>query len=331
MVCIGMMFTACQKEKPLSPKQQAMEKAGPENENGEDRIGKHFQKIREQATEHFTVSAEKGGTIETEDGVLIMIEGGSLTNPDGSQAHGTVEVSFLGNFERGTQAFFNMPAETAVSADGTGDTPLKTGGSFDLRIKNEEGQDLSAPDGGVQVVIPADLTDPDGVADPEMRFWKGEEGGDQNRDNGWVEQEIPVQVVQNRYIVTNFPPGFGICNIDRSVNWGLPTTPITADIQGPWDENNAEIFVAFADPLLQGTLASMDMYNSGTGQWGEHGGMLNEYQEVYLIAIGYDANDQLHYKIQHIPAASPGGHFELITGMAPAVDMQEVIDAINAL
>lgn len=316
--CIGMMFAACQKDQPLSGKnQQGVVKAG---EQSEDVIGEFFAQNRENNTQTFVLkSVKQGGEFVGERGTRIKVMPNGLQFPNGEPVNVPVVIRLLETYDRGAMLMNNRVTEAVPDNPDLGGASITTGGAIDLSMKTEDGQTVVPVEGGVRIEFPAQNT---GGVDPDMTIWEGVDG-QQDRDNAWQDSGESPDVSTGNYRMDW--SGWGRCNIDRSVNFGGQLTTLRADLPSGFDDNNAEIFVAF--PGMPGMLASMDMYDAVNGNWYEHGNYANVGQTLHFIAVGYSGG-QMYAKIQ--TSTLGVNHFENITGlsvMTPAA----LSSAINSL
>jgi hypothetical protein len=335
IVCIGMMLTACEKEKVPSP----TKKPTAQLKSEERIIAAFFQENRDHNTVHIQFDADQGGQFLIEgSNTEIIIEGGGLRTVDGQPVHGPIDMGVLQTFDRSDMWQNNRTtmsrsgnggiegfalALTAADADDPADADegvmLATGGAFDITMTSlETGDVVVAPDGVVTVKVDASLT---GGPNSQAVLWDGQPGVQQD-DNDWTATGEAPGVDNGMYTWTwtGMP-----CNIDWSVDWGLPTTELIADLPTVFNDQNAEIFVAF--PGYPNMMASMDQYDQTIQKWREHGMYANQGQTLHFVAVGI-YNGVLYAGIQTATLGGPT-HTENIS-MSPMTPAQ-IDQAILAL
>jgi hypothetical protein len=335
IVCIGMMLTACEKDTKLPA---TTKKPTAQLKNEERIIAAFFQENRDHNTVHFQFDADQGGHFMIEEsGTEIFIEGGGLTTADGAPVHGPIDMGVLETFDRsdmwqnnrttmsrgGNGGIEGFVAFASADADDPADAEegilLATGGAFDITMTSmETGDVVVAPDGVVTVKVDPGLT---GGPNADAVLWDGQPGV-QPDDNDWVPTGEAPGLDNGKYTWTwTGDP----CNIDWSLNWNLPMTQLFADLPAVFNDQNAEIFIAF--PGYPNMMASMDMYDASLDQWYEHGMFANQGQTLHFVAVGI-YNGVLYAGIQTNTLGGPT-HVENIS-MSPMTP-QDIDQAIQAL
>ncbi len=317
---LGLAAVACKKETGAGPAAQnpVVMKA-----SDNDVIGDYFMQKRAQNTQTFEVNPAEGGEFVSERGVRINIAPNALRSSTGEILQEPVTVSLLEVFDRSDMLFNNRVTESVFNDDGTGGEPIVTGGAFDLGAKTASGEDVTIPNGGVQMRVPADIT---GGPDPDMTLWTGVQSPDQARDNAWQDDGGKPNVdADNNYV---FPiTDWDRINVDKAMQFGGQPTSYKADIipHAGFTPANTEIFMLIDG--LPGMLASMDVYDPATLTWTEHTPYIPVGVNVHFIAVAY-VGGQLYAKIQSSTIVA--NHFEHITGLAPMSEAA-LAAAINSL
>jgi hypothetical protein len=328
--CIGMMLLACQKENHGTGTAQ---KVTGKQKSDKDVMAEFFAQNRENNTQSYTFDADKGTQIRTEHGAQLFIDGSVLVDANGNQAHGDISVSLLEVYNRKDGIFNNLTTQHILTeedvASGVNSGVLLTGGAFMLTMTNADGVRVTAPNGGAQMVVPANLT---GGADPDMGMWEGVVATIQPRDNNWIRRPQAQIEVGADY---SFPiPGWDWWNIDHYMNLGGPFTTLEADLPVGYDEDNAEIFLVYSG--IPNSFSSMDVFvpatASSTAYWKEHGnviagGNIQIGRQGHFVVVAM-LNGVLYSEIK--PFTIVPNHFEHFTNLAPTTSAA-LAAAIQAL
>jgi hypothetical protein len=283
--CIGLLFAACQKDKPTTGKQFAGSLKEDPIPIENDVMAAWFAQNREEGSRLYVIDSQEGGDYWCHQGIHLTIAPESVfVTEDGNQYMGLVYIKLLEVMSPGYNLLYNFTTESSTGEEGQG--LLATAGSYEMSMFTPDGTPITAEDVfAVTVEIPGDEDD---GADGDMQLWQGVGGLEQARDNAWelFEDDPAPTIVNGRY---RFPArNWRRCNVDKNVNYSGETTTLRVDLPGSLDRSTAEIFVAFPnDPNLRGALASMDVYDMNEQLWREHGGLANVGQELTLIALAY--------------------------------------------
>jgi hypothetical protein len=233
----------------------------------------------ESLVQDFVFDAGSMANLTSENGVIITIYGGCLTQ-NGNPVTGNVNLEYVEIFNRGNMVATNKPTMGIMP---NGDKALLvSGGEFYISAtKNGQPVQLNC---GIMLQVPASLT---GGTDNGMTFWQGTI--DEDGDLVWEEaeeagQENGVGVEEATYYV--FGVEFGWTNIDRWYSDPRPKTTILVDVPEGYDNQNSAVYVSYDDEGV--ALAQLDTYNPVTGLFSEHYGQIPIGLECHIIFVSED-------------------------------------------
>jgi hypothetical protein len=151
---VGTTFVACRKDTNL-PGAKNQSVTSTEKADGNS-VSDLFNRYNKSNTRSFTLNGGEGGQIETPEGIIVNVEGGSLLRPDGTVETGTVIIRVKPILTIAAAAASGTPTQSSPSQEGGGG-PIVTGGAVNVDITNQAGQQLTSDNGGVTVEIPAEI------------------------------------------------------------------------------------------------------------------------------------------------------------------------------
>lgn len=305
--------------------------------NNDDAQGNHipsapeFNNLKQAAlqnvTQHFTMTAENGSASFTSaKGVQITINGNCLTK-NGNPVTGTVDIEYAEVFDAGTMLATD---KTTMGRLPNGDmTLIISGGEFYINAEQGGVQlDITCP---MQLIIPSSLT---GGADTGMSLWDGTIDDRGNLD--WDEQEPGTAAPQGGVFVEGqggnapyiaFLSDFGWTNVDRFYSDPRPKTTVLAEVPDGYDFGNSGVYLHYDG---QGSsLAKLDTYNAGTGQFSEHYGQIPIGLEMHVIFVT-EENGNWRYAIKGVTVAA-NDVYVFTEGETTVGTEAQLVAAINAL
>lgn len=279
----------------------------------------------EDHTQQFEFDAATMGTLITENGVQIEINGFCLTN-NGNAVTGIVNVDVVEIFERGSMLTTN---KTTMGRMPNGDKALLlSGGQFYINAtQNGVDLDLSC---GMQVTIPTALT---GGDDLLMTMWQGVtdcDPLDPNCDTIVWEQDAEaanqrieiggnpnggVQTPAIANVYYTFFQDFGWTNVDRFFNDPRPKTTILVDVPEGYDNTNSAVYLSYDGQA--NALAGLDTYDASSELFSEHYGQIPIGLELHVIFASENDGEWL-YAIKPATITANGtivfSASELVTG-----------------
>ncbi|AUP78970.1 hypothetical protein [Flavivirga eckloniae] len=250
----------------------------------------------ENLTQTFQFNTDDGYvTLTSEKGVQISISSSCLTL-NGDAVTGTVDVEFVELFDKGNMLTANKPTMGTMP---NGDKALLiSGGEFFVNA-TQNGAALET-NCGFQMQIPADLT---GGVDNDMILWEGKIDEDGNLVWDEVEADEPqgegrVFGEGNQYY--GFFQSFGWSNVDRFYSDPRPKTTIQVAVPEGYDNTNSSVYISY-DGEDSG-LAHLDTYDSETGLFSEHYGLIPIGLECHIIFATEDG-DNWKYAIKPVTIA----------------------------
>ncbi|NMH87490.1 hypothetical protein HHX25_08235 [Flavivirga sp. Y03] len=248
-----------------------------------------FNKIKEAALENLTqtfqFNTDDGNIMLTsEKGVQIFISSSCLTL-NGEAVTGTVDVEFVELFDKGSMLTTNKPTMGMLP---NGDKGLLISGGEFFVDATQNGVSLETTC-GFQMQIPADLT---GGVDNDMTLWEGVI--DQDGNLAWDEVERDgaqgeggVFGEGNQYY--GFFQSFGWSNVDRFYNDPRPKTTILVAVPEGYDNTNSAVYISYDGE--DAGLANLDTYDSETGLFSEHYGLIPIGLECHIIFATEDGEN----------------------------------------
>tara|TARA_R110002033_G_scaffold113188_3_gene158415 strand:+ start:384 stop:1403 length:1020 start_codon:yes stop_codon:yes gene_type:complete len=286
----------------------------------------------ENLKQNFQVDVDGSGTFTTQKGVEITINGSCLAN-NGNAVTGMVDVEVIELFERGTMLVTN---KTTMGLSPTGGKELLvTGGEFFIEAtQNGQVLQLICP---MQVLVPTALT---GGDDNGMTLWDGIIGMDCDLETGcddvtWVEQKrdgqgagIDIgQGAAGQSLYAAFFSNFGWTNVDRFWSDPRPKTKLWAAVPEGFDNGNCALYLSYNGEA--GSLANLDAYDSETGLFSEHTGIIPIGLECHVIFISED-NGNWVYAINPVTIIADGTIVIEESDLSTTTESQ-LITMINAL
>lgn len=288
-----------------------------------------FSSLKEEAmsgiTQNFTFNAENGSaTFTTAKGVQFTINGNCLTK-NGNPVTGTVDIEYAEVFDPGTML---VTDKTTMGRLPNGDmTLIISGGEFYINAKQAGVQlDITCP---MQLIIPSSLT---GGADTGMSLWDGTIDDRGNLD--WDEQEpatapggvfVEGQGGNAPYIA--FLNDFGWTNVDRFYSDPRPKTTILVEVPEGYDFENSGVYLHYDGE--GSSLAKLDTYNPGTGQFSEHYGQIPVGLEMHVIFVT-EEDGNWRYAIKAVTVAA-NDVYAFSDGETTVGTEAQLVAAINAL
>lgn len=286
----------------------------------------------ENLKQNFQVDVDGSGTFTTQKGVEITINGSCLAN-NGNAVTGMVDVEVIELFDRGTMLVTN---KTTMGLSPTGGKELLvTGGEFFIEAtQNGQVLQLICP---MQVLVPTALT---GGDDNGMTLWDGIIGMDCDLETGcddvtWVEQKrdgqgagIDIgQGAAGQSLYAAFFGNFGWTNVDRFWSDPRPKTKLWAAVPEGFDNGNCALYLSYNGEA--GSLANLDAYDSETGLFSEHTGIIPIGLECHVIFISED-NGNWVYAINPVTIIADGTIVIEESDLSTTTESQ-LITMINAL
>jgi|TARA_R110000744_G_scaffold156572_8_gene272223 hypothetical protein len=286
----------------------------------------------ENLKQNFQVDVDGSGTFTTQKGVEITINGSCLAN-NGNAVTGMVDVEVIELFDRGTMLVTN---KTTMGLSPTGGKELLvTGGEFFIEAtQNGQVLQLICP---MQVLVPTALT---GGDDNGMTLWDGIIGMDCDLETGcddvtWVEQKrdgqgagIDIgQGAAGQSLYAAFFSNFGWTNVDRFWSDPRPKTKLWAAVPEGFDNGNCALYLSYNGEA--GSLANLDAYDSETGLFSEHTGIIPIGLECHVIFISED-NGNWVYAINPVTIIADGTIVIEESDLSTTTESQ-LITMINAL
>lgn len=275
-----------------------------------------------------SVDATTGGLLYGKKGTVLQFTNDSFADDDGNTATGEVDIKLIEIFDRSTMVLMRKPTMGRDENDAL--SALKSGGQF--YIEATQGTKKLHPAKGFTIIAPVDNT---GGADENMRLFTGVEECDAPLCNVvWEEdaadRNVGIDGMQNTggsfdayYAFRN---KFGWTNIDRWYNDPRPKTTIFVDVPTGFDNTNCAVFMAYkGEPSA---LAMFDTFDSNTGLFSEHYGLIPVGLEVHFILVSI-IEDEIHYAVQS--ATITENHKEIIsdTKMISKDALIELIDSLE--
>ncbi|WP_109301562.1 hypothetical protein [Aquimarina sp. AU474] len=284
---------------------------------------------RNEAKQIINIDATSGGEVYGEDGTILYFPANSLLHQNGDPVTGSVTIELVEIYDKAKMLLTKMPTN-GKRPNGDVET-LSSGGEFYINaLKNEEQLQLA---NAIQIFAPTD------DFDDQMVLFNGV-NNDCNSDNDlecdvvWEEDEQAedLEMIQregpNGTGVTGyfgFIGNFGWTNIDRWYSDPRPKTMLQVDVPEGYDNTNCNVYVTYdGEPT---TLALLDIYDSQTGLFSEHYGLIPIGLEVHIIFVSVQ-NDQYVYAIQ--AATIEEDHLEVIGATITGTEA-ELVALIDAL
>ncbi len=243
-----------------------------------------FNELRNAAlqslTQNYTVAIESGvASFTSENGVEVYISTafGCFTI-EGEQVEGEVQIEFIELFNKANLLTTNI---ATMGRHTNGDLEmLVTGGAFYINV-TQDGQPIDEGHCGVSMQVPTSLT---GGVDYDMILWHG--NFDENGNLVW--DEVNAQAGQGGEMGINddnysfWTSQFGWTNVDRFYNDPRPKTTILVDVPEGYDNTNSSVYISYDGEL---GLARLDTYDSETGYFSEHYGLIPIGLECHIIFV----------------------------------------------
>lgn len=245
-------------------------------------------------TQTFVLEIDDTGELNftSNNGVEVTIYGSCLTF-GGDPVEGEVEIQFVELFDRGSLLSTGI-ATMGKHTDGSLEM-LVTGGAFYLNLY-QNGQLLDQDNFcGYNMQVPASLT---GGADYDMILWSG--NFDENGNLVWEEvnaeggQGGEIGIQDDMYYV--WASQFGWTNIDRFYNDPRPKTTIRVDVPDGYNASNSSVYLSYNG---ENGLARLDTYDTETGLFSEHYGMIPIGLECHVIFVS-EHNGQWVYATHEV-------------------------------
>ncbi|MBQ4818773.1 hypothetical protein [Aquimarina sp. MMG016] len=282
---------------------------------------------RQEAKQTFTFNSDGAGEVYGEEGTILYFPANSFVDQNGDPVTGNVDIELIEIYNKAKMLLTKMPTN-GKRPNGDVET-LKSGGEFYINA-TQNGEQLALAN-GFQLFAPAD------EIDNEMTLFNGQDndcdGDDLECDIVWEEDEQGgVEPMQREGAdgqgVTGyggFLSNFGWTNIDRWYNDPRPKTILYADVPEGFDDTNSNVYISYnGEPTA---LALLDIYNTETGLFSEHYGLIPIGLEVHFIFVSVQ-DGQYIYAIQG--ATIEEDHVEVI-GTTSVGTEAELVALINAL
>ncbi len=282
---------------------------------------------RIEAKQAYTVDAETGGEVNGEEGTILYFPANSFLDQNGDPVTGDVDIELVEIYNKAKMLLTKMPTN-GRRPNGDVET-LVSGGEFFVNA-TQDGQQLQLAN-AFQLFAPAE------EFDDEMRIFNGQnkdcDGNDVECDVVWEEDEQgglePMQREgPDGTGVTGyggFLSNFGWTNIDRWYSDPRPKTVLYVDPPAGYDNTNSNVYISYdGEPTA---LALLDIYNTETGLFSEHYGLIPIGLEVHIIFVSVQ-DGQYVYAIQG--ATVEENHIEVIGATSTGTEA-ELVALINAL
>lgn len=319
MVGSALVFSAVSCEKNDGPKPE-----GPKPD-GEALLEMFGENVAD-ATQHFTLNAEDGGSITGEEGTIVQFGSNAFLTENGDPVTGDVDIELVEIFSKARMALTEMSTK---GRNGDGDiATLISAGEFYINA-TKDGNQLK-PAEGFTLIVPAENT---GDPDDQMGLFTGKEECDDNDcDVVWEQEDKGVQLGQRENatggvstVYYAFQSQFGWTNIDRWYSDPRPKTTIFVDVPEGYDNTNCAVYLSYdGEPTA---LAQFDVYNEDTQLFTEHYGLIPIGLEVHFIMISI-VDGQYNYAIQ--AATITDNHVQVIGDLQPITE-EALTELINDL
>ncbi|WP_299432659.1 hypothetical protein [uncultured Aquimarina sp.] len=282
---------------------------------------------REEALQTTILNAGGSGEVYGAEGTILYFPANSFEDQNGDPVTGAVTIELIEIYDKAKMLLTRMPTN-GKRPNGDVET-LVSGGEFYINAK-QNGEQL-------QLVNDFMLFAPADEFDEDMRLFNGQDNDCNDEtlacDIVWEEDEQgglePMQREgPNGEGVSGyggFLGNFGWTNIDRWYNDPRPKTLLQVDVPEGFNNTNSNVYVSYdGEPTA---LASLDIYNSETGLFSEHYGLIPIGLEVHIIFLSVQ-DDQYIYAIQQVTIEE--NHLEVI-GTTTTGTEAGLVALINAL
>ncbi|MBW1298282.1 hypothetical protein [Aquimarina litoralis] len=282
---------------------------------------------REEAVQTFTLNGGGTGEIYGEEGTVLYFPPNSIVDQSGAPVSGAITIELIEIYDKAKMLLTKMPTN-GKRPNGDVET-LVSGGEFYVNA-NQNGEQLELAS-GFQLFAPTETFDND------MNIFNGEsedcDGDTMECDIVWEEDEqTGLEPIQREgpdgQVVSgygSFIGNFGWTNIDRWYNDPRPKTMLQVDVPEGFDNTNCNVYVSYdGEPTA---LALLDIYDSETGLFSEHYGLIPIGLEVHIIFVSVQ-DDQYVYAIQGTTIEE--NHLEVI-GTTNTTTEAGLVDLINDL
>ncbi len=282
---------------------------------------------RNEAKQVININATSGGEVYGVEGTILHFPANSFLHQNGDPVTGSVTIELVEIYDKTKMLLTKMPTN-GKRPNGDVET-LISGGEFYINAhKNQEPLQLANP---IQIFAPTDNFD------NQMVLFTGQDNDctddDLECDVVWEENEQgALEIIQregpNGAGVTGyggFISNFGWTNIDRWYNDPRPKTILQVDVPDGYDNTNCNVYVTYDEEPT--ALALLDIYDTETGLFSEHYGLIPIGLEVHIIFVSVQEG-QYVYAIQ--AATIEEDHLEII-GTTSTGTEADLIALINAL
>jgi len=282
----------------------------------DDKVKPLFTENLDDLRQTFTLNSTYGGDVTGNQGTTIRFSPNSLTKLNGDAVTGSVSIELIEIYKKSSMLLTKRPTQGKNSEDEI--AMLISGGEFYVNA-TQEGQQLKVS-GVFQIIAPTSNT---GDADDTMRPFEGvEECDNDGCDVVWKEQDRDIKIGQNengqggvQSVYQVFQSQFGWTNIDRWYSDPREKTTIFVDVPEGFDNTNCAVYLSYdGEPTA---LALFDTYNSTTGLFTEHYGLIPIGLEVHFIMVS-NIDDQWYYAIK--AATITANHVETFTELQPVTE-----------
>ncbi len=282
---------------------------------------------REEAKQTVTINSTGGGEVYGQEGTILYFPPNSFLDQNGDPVTGSVTIELIEIYNKAKMLLTKMPTN-GKRPNGDVET-LISGGEFYINA-TQDGEQLALAN-AFQLFAPAE------EFDDEMVLFNGQNNDcdvdELECDVIWEEDEQgglePMQREgPNGTGVMGyggFLSNFGWTNIDRWYSDPRPKTVLYVDVPEEYDNTNSNVYVSYdGEPTA---LALLDIYNTETGLFSEHYGLIPIGLEVHIIFVSVQ-DGQYVYAIQE--ATIEEDHLEVIGSTSTGTEA-ELVALINAL
>ncbi|WP_299219395.1 hypothetical protein [uncultured Aquimarina sp.] len=282
---------------------------------------------REEALQTTILNAGGSGEVYGSEGTILYFPPNSFEDQNGDPVTGSVTIELIEIYDKAKMLLTKMPTN-GKRPNGDVETLVSAGEFFINATQNGEQLQLA---NDFQLFAPADEFDED------MRIFNGQDndcnGDEMQCDIVWEEDEQgglePMQREgpngQGVSGYGGFISNFGWTNLDRWYNYEGPKTIVYADVPEGFDNTNSNVYISYdGEPTA---LALLDIYNSETGLFSEHYGLIPIGLEVHFIFVSVQ-DDQYVYAIQ---GATIGENHTEVIGATSTGTEAELVALINGL
>lgn len=327
VTALAFSVASCDNNEEVQPQEEQPEEENPIEEQPEEELPapdgvallEMFNQNLEEIRQEFELTAEDGGTITGEEGTMIQFGPNAFLTEAGDSVSGPVTIELVEIYSKAKMVLTEM-ATKGRNQEGEIAT-LISGGEF--FINATQGDVQLKPAYGFTLMVPVDNT---GGADEEMGIFAGvQECDDDDCDIIWEEEDKDLQIGQREggapggtgveTVYYAFQSQFGWTNIDKWYSDPRPKTTIFADVPEGYDDTNCAVYISYdGEPTA---LAQFDVYNTETGLFTEHYGLIPIGLEVHFIMVSI-VDGQYNYAIQ--AATITENHIEVIGDLQPTTE-----------